>query len=193
MRKRRVVICACVVLAAAAVAVASGMRMFKGLLTGFQEVPAISTAAGGEFNIEIGEDENSLSYQVTYSNLEADATQSHIHFGQPGVAGGISVWLCSNLASPPTPAGTQACPLRSGTITGTITAANVIGPAGQGIAPGEFAELVRAMRAGQTYVNVHSTKFPTGEIRGQIDAGNKRGKLKGRGDDGDDDHDHGQH
>ena len=44
----------------------------------------------------------------------------------------------------------------------------MIGPGGQGIAAGEFAELVRAMRAGATYVNIHTTAFPGGEIRGQV-------------------------
>jgi len=50
----------------------------------------------------------------------------------------------------------------------------VVGPAGQGIAPGELDEFIRAIRAGVTYVNVHSTKFPSGEIRGQINDDNQR-------------------
>jgi hypothetical protein len=54
-------------------------------------------------------------------------------------------------------------------VSGTITSADVIGPAGQGIAPGEFDELVRALREGATYANVHTTLYPGGEIRGQID------------------------
>jgi hypothetical protein len=49
-----------------------------------------------------------------------------------------------------------------------LTPANVIGPAAQGVAPGEFAELVRAIRAGVTYANVHTTTHGSGEIRGQI-------------------------
>lgn len=54
-------------------------------------------------------------------------------------------------------------------MTGTIVPANVIGPAGQGIAAGEFGELVEAIRQGATYANVHTVAFPGGEIRGQID------------------------
>ena len=77
----------------------------------------------------------------------------------------------------PTPAGTQACPAQPATITGTITAANVVGPDAQGVAPGDFADLVRALRAGVAYANVHTTKYGGGEIRGQFP-----------GDDGDDDH-----
>ena len=44
----------------------------------------------------------------------------------------------------------------------------MIGPSGQGIAPGEYAELLRAIRAGATYANVHTTKYPAGEIRAQL-------------------------
>jgi hypothetical protein len=53
-------------------------------------------------------------------------------------------------------------------VSGVLTPANVIGPAAQGVAPGEFAELVRAIRAGVTYANVHTQAFMGGEIRGQI-------------------------
>lgn len=59
------------------------------------------------------------------------------------------------------------CP-QSGTVTGLLTQANVVGPAGQGIAPAQFAEIVAAIRAGAAYVNVHSSTFPGGEIRGQF-------------------------
>jgi CHRD domain len=76
------------------------------------------------------------------------------------------VFLCSNLGNGP--AGTQACPPPPATITGTIRPADVIGPAGQGIDPMEFDELVRAIQAGVAYANVHSETFPNGEIRGQL-------------------------
>ncbi|MDQ3129750.1 MAG: CHRD domain-containing protein [Acidobacteriota bacterium] len=81
------------------------------------------------------------------------------------------MWLCSNLASPPTPPGVQSCPASPATLFGSFTGANVIGPASQGLAPGEFAELVRAIRAGKTYVNVHTDKFPGGEVRSLIVTG----------------------
>lgn len=58
-----------------------------------------------------------------------------------------------------------------------LAAADMVGSAAaQGIAAGEFAELLRAVRAGQTYVNVHSTKFPGGEVRAQIDGNSRKGK-----------------
>ena len=182
MRKLRFGVCALALLAATAVAVAQGVRALRGLLTGYEEVPAVSTTADGTFRAQINEREDEITYELTYRELEAPVTQAHIHVGQRGVNGGISVWLCSNLASPPTPTGTQPCPTPPATITGTITPANVVGPAAQGVEPGAFDELVRAIRAGVTYVNVHTTKFPGGEIRSQIGPGQKN---KGRGDDHD--------
>ena len=94
-------------------------------------------------------------------------TQAHIHFGGPRQSGGISVFLCTNLGNGP--AGTQACPPDGATVTGTIRPADVIGPADQGIAAGEFGELLDAIRHGATYVNVHSTLYPGGEIRAQLE------------------------
>jgi hypothetical protein len=133
-------------------------------LSSFQEVPALASAASGSFGAQIAP--TSFSYELHYSGFDTAVTQSHIHFAQKGVNGGIMVFLCSNLGNGP--AGTQACPSPGGTVTGTITAASVIGPSGQGVTAGQFDALLKAMRGGVTYANVHSTKFPGGEIRGQI-------------------------
>src|SRR2546425_9528331 len=141
----------------------------RATLTGYEETPAISTGASGSFVARIRTD--AIDYELSYADLESAVTQAHIHFGQRGVMGGISVWLCSNLASPPTPAGTQSCPTPSGTVSGTIVAGNVVGPTGQGITAGQFDELVRAIVNGIAYANVHSTTFPAGEIRGQTRGG----------------------
>lgn len=138
----------------------------KATLEGNGEVPVISTLASGEFEARINHDETSFTYEVTYRDLQGTVTQSHIHLGQKDVNGGIMVFLCSNLAG--APAGTQPCPVPGGTVTGTIDASHVIGPAGQGVAQGEFAEVIAAMRTGLAYANVHSTLFPGGEIRGQL-------------------------
>jgi hypothetical protein len=142
-------------------------NMLHEQLTGYSETPvALSTTGNGQFRVQIDEGAQAISYELSYQALEATVTQAHIHFGSSSQSGGISVFLCTNLGNGP--AGTQPCPAAPATITGTITAADVIGPSGQGIAAGEFAELVDAIRAGRTYVNVHSTKYPGGEIRSQL-------------------------
>jgi hypothetical protein len=145
----------------------AGAETVHARLTGFQEVPAVSTEGSGEFRSKIRKD-GIINFELSYDGLESDVLMSHIHLGQPGVNGGISVWLCTTAAAPLTaPAGTQICP-QSGTVTGMIEAADVVGPLNQGIAPEELDELLKAIRAGVTYVNVHSVTFPGGEIRGQL-------------------------
>jgi len=149
-----------------------GGRRLKADLRGFNEVATVSSAAHGSFYAVLSKDETSIEYRLRFSGLEGSVTQSHIHFGDHHTNGGISVWLCGT-ATNPGPSGTPLCadPVidpTSGDVTGTLAAAHVVGPAGQGIAAGEFEELVRAIRAGVTYVNVHSTKFSGGEIRGKI-------------------------
>jgi CHRD domain len=157
-------------------------------LIGYQEVPSISTVATGRFTARISNDNSQIDYSLSYRGLEGAVQQAHIHFGQRSVNGGISVFLCTNLGNGP--AGTQACPASPATITGTIRANDVIGPiappppGGQGIEPGAFDELLAAIRAGVTYANVHSTKWPGGEIRAQL-----LDDRKGRGDDDEDEED----
>jgi hypothetical protein len=180
MRKRRwfgaliFVLPVLVAVATFAVANDGGERQFRAGMIGYQEVPAISTLATGSFDAVLVDD-STLRYTLTYSGVEGGTvTQAHIHFGQRSVNGGISVWLCGS-ATNPGPAGTQTCPATAGSVEGTITAANVVGPTNQGIAPGQFDELVRALRAGVAYANVHSTTFGGGEFRGQINDRDQRG------------------
>ena len=138
----------------------------KADLIGFDEVPSISTTGIGTFTMVIEPGDAAYTYTLTYSGLTGNVLQAHTHIAQKGVNGGIMVFYCTNLGNGP--AGTQACPA-SGTITGRVTAADVIGgAAAQGVSPGEFAEVLRAIRAGFAYTNVHSNLFPGGEIRGQI-------------------------
>jgi hypothetical protein len=137
-------------------------------LSGYQETPALSSNGVGEFHATLNQSGKAIRYRLTFKNLGSDVTQAHIHFENATNAGPIVVFLCSNLGNGP--AGTQACPAGGGTITGTIRAADVgAGAAAQGLAAGEFDEFVRAIKAGATYVNVHSTGFPAGEIRAQLD------------------------
>jgi hypothetical protein len=156
---------------------------FAAKLSGFNEVHsasatasergAVSTKARGTFKAELDEGRSIIHYELSFEDLSSNVAQGHIHFGQRHTTGGIVVWLCQATARAPEAVAklTPECggPLAN-TVTGTITPAQVLEAVGQGIAPGEFAELVRALRAGVTYANVHSANFPPGEIRGQIKA-----------------------
>jgi hypothetical protein len=136
---------------------------FEASLRGYSEVPAVSSTGRGEFTATISKDQTMIEYELSYENLEGTVTNAaHIHLGQPDVNGGVSVFLCGGGGKP-------ACPPSSGTVTGTILASDVGGPVAQGIAPGELAELLQAIRAGVTYANVHTNKHPSGEIRGAIE------------------------
>jgi hypothetical protein len=156
-------------LALAVPAAADDDRRIRARLSGFNEDPlTLSTPASGNFRGKIGRRGMTIEYELSYEGFPSTSTvtQAHIHFGGHHQSGGISVFLCSNLGNGP--AGTQACPASPATISGTIRPADVIGPAGQGIAAGELDELIEAIDGGVTYVNVHTTAFPGGEIRGQI-------------------------
>lgn len=150
-----------------------GSNRFRAGLTGYEEVPAVSTTGTGTVRLEIqGE---AIAYAINYSAIEGGAAlASHIHFGQRSVNGGVIAFLCGGGNKP-------ACTSPSGSFSGMITPTDIIGPGGQGIeGAGSFAEVVRALRAGVVYANVHSTRWPGGEIRGQ---------LGNRGRDRDDDDD----
>lgn len=162
-----IVICTLALAAVLTSADAIAQGVFKARLNGFAEVPALSTTGSGELNVHTSPE--ALNYTLSYEALEGNVLQAHIHLGQLGVNGGVSVFLCTNLGNGP--AGTPACPAAPATVTGTLTADDVIGPAGQGIAPGEFEELLRAIEAGATYGNVHTDLRPAGEIRGQLRRG----------------------
>jgi hypothetical protein len=175
--KRRLVVAAGVFGAAAVVWVgASALAQggdgdtFRASLNGYNEVVggpgpdstgSVSTAAVGTFEATLRNHGSKLDFTLTYSGIEGGTvTQAHPHFAQRHVGGGVFGFFCGGPK--------HACPTPSGTVRGTWTAADVIGPAAQGVAAGQFDEFVRALRAGAVYVNVHSTNFPEGEIRGQV-------------------------
>jgi len=173
MKKVSLIVLSIVFLGTVALGLSDGFRNIREFLIGFEEVPSVSTNANGEFKARINRDETEIAYTLGYSELEGTVQQAHIHLGQKGANGGITVFLCSNLGNGP--AGTQPCPASPATITGTITAADVspnipatLAARNQGLDTGEFAEFLSAVRAGKTYVNVHSSKFPGGEVRSQI-------------------------
>lgn len=166
--KRILIVAAIVIVLGGALAMAQGFfGAFNGTLIGYEEVPAVSTTGNATFRSELSPFGNTMNWELTYLSLEGNITQAHIHLGQKGVNGGIMVFLCSNLGNGP--AGTQPCPAPPANIRGTFSATDVIGgAAAQGVAVGEYAEVLRAMRSGVTYVNIHSSIWPGGEVRSQI-------------------------
>jgi len=158
------------------------IRAFAELVP-INEVPSVSSGARGRFKATIDRENQTISYEVSYEGLEDVTTQAHIHFGQRHTTGGVSVFLCGNPPAVPPAAFPQppACPVSPATVTSVLTAAHIVGPNGQGIAPSlngvnEFDELVAAILSGDTYANVHSAKFQSGEVRGQIRTDERHGK-----------------
>jgi CHRD domain len=139
------------------------------LLTGYEESPSVSTTGRGEFTATIDADGDVIQYTETYSGLQGTVTQSHIHVGQLGVNGSVVIFLCQTTTNPDPTGLAPECP-QEGTVTGTITTANVIAGsmAPQQLAVGDLAAVSAAIRAGAAYANVHTNISPGGEIRGQI-------------------------
>ena len=155
------------VLATATVAKADQIRA---LLTGYEETPAaVSTTGRGEFIATIDPDSDAIHYRETFSGLQAPITQSHIHVGQLSITGSVVIFLCQTATNPDPTGLAPQCP-QEGTVSGTITAANVIAgsQATQQLAAGDLAAVITAIRAGAAYANVHTQVSPGGEIRGQI-------------------------
>jgi hypothetical protein len=138
-------------------------------LSGFNEVPPKATAAIGTLKAKAAN--GGIDFTLTYSGLTTPAFMAHFHFAQAGVNSSIFIWLCG---LPGTPAH-QVCPAgntsQPQTVTGRITAADIQGLPDQNLSAGDMATALRIIQAGDAYVNVHTSKFPGGEIRGQVSSG----------------------
>lgn len=143
---------------------------FESELSGYNEVPAISSNGSGTFKVVVNEAEDEIAWELSYAGTTGVVTQAHIHIAAEGNNGGVTAFLCSNLGGFPA----QPCPLSPGSVSGTIRAADIIGPSSQGIAPGELIEVIQALKERVVYVNVHTNAFPGGELRSQV----KQKKLK---------------
>jgi hypothetical protein len=139
-------------------------RLFANL-SGTKEVPPINTAGRGEFDMTI--DHGTITFSLTFSGLSSSLTLAHLHFAPTKVSGGVMIFLCGGGGQPDCPAATE------GTITGTITAANVTGPTTQGIDVGDLGAALGVVNNRLSYVNMHTTNFGTGEIRGQVVKGDR--------------------
>ncbi|MCS1352080.1 CHRD domain-containing protein [Mechercharimyces sp. CAU 1602] len=131
---------------------------YYAFLSGAEEVPPVQTIAGGSVTFILSPDEEQLSFLLDFSDLYR-FTQAHIHLGERGEVGPIVVYLYDSFSRPIT--------IGRGNVTGTITKQDFVGP----LKGESFAALLARMDAGGTYVNVHTTLYPPGEIRGQISYG----------------------
>ena len=131
------------------------VQNFVAHLSGDQEVPAKATLATGQAIFQLSKDGTELSYKLIVANLE-NVTASHIHLGQPGISGGVVVPLYTSGLISGTTNGILA--------EGVITNANLTGA----LAGKTLADLIAHIYNGNAYVNVHSSLYPGGEIRGQI-------------------------
>ena len=138
----------------------SQTERFSAGLGGDKEVPPINTAGSGVFRMEIVD--SNITFSLSFSDLSSDLSVAHLHFAPTKVGGGVMIFLCGGGGQPDCPVAT------SGTITGTITAANVTGPTTQGIDVGDLDSALEAVRTRLSYVNMHTTNFASGEIRGQV-------------------------
>jgi hypothetical protein len=132
---------------------------FTAPLSGREEVPAADTRATGNAVFQLSKDGTELSYKLIVANIQ-NVTMAHIHLAPAGVNGPVVLWLYPS--GPPA----QLIPGRTQGILaqGTATADDLVGP----LAGAELADLIEAIQAGGAYVNVHTSQFPGGEIRGQI-------------------------
>jgi CHRD domain len=177
----QVAVAAAIALAGASTAIADGKpdRSFSTTLIGYNETPlTLNSPGSGTFKAKLSKDGSSLDYTLTFSGLTSNALQAHVHFGAPAITGQIILFLCTNLGNAPSgSAGAQPCPASGGTVTGTLTAADVIARPTQNIHTGAdgFAEILAAMGVGAAYANVHSANFPSGEIRGAVTQAHDQG------------------
>jgi hypothetical protein len=162
--KLLVVVAALLVLGASSASAQGGTLFAK--LKGYEEVPAVADPNSATFEATVSADNSTIEYTMTYNVPEGSVTQSHLHFGQRGVNGGVQIFLCSNLGNGP--AGTQNCPLHSGTITGTITAADVLAVPGQSANANDMPSILKQIKAGVMYANIHTDQLPGGSLRGQV-------------------------
>ena len=143
----------------ASIAGAQGTK-FEAKLSGKNQSPAIDTPAHGVATFRLSADGKSLSFRLYVADIE-NVSMAHIHMAPAGQEGPVVAWLYPS--KPP-------AVVKKGKFTGvlargTVTAAELQGPL-QGKTIGD---LVDQIKGGTVYVNVHTEKYPAGEIRGQIE------------------------
>ncbi|SMO60435.1 CHRD domain-containing protein [Fodinibius sediminis] len=135
-------------------------RNFRTHLKGRNEVPPVETKAEGQALFKVNKEGTSIYYKLLVSNIE-NVLMAHIHVAPPDENGGVVVWLYP--ASPP-PKLIEG-PFQGVLAEGEITADDLTGA----LEGATLDALIDEMEAGNTYVNVHTTQHPSGEVRGQIE------------------------
>lgn len=137
---------------------AGNNRNFVAHLTG--EAEGVVTAAQGQSIFRFSKDGQSLTYKLIVANIE-NVTVAHIHLAPVGGGNGPPVlWLYPESAPPQLIPG----PFNGVLYERTVTAADLVGP----LAGMTLENLRTVIEEGRTYVNVHTSQYPAGEIRGQI-------------------------
>ncbi len=131
--------------------------VFDSQLSGDNEVPAVNSAGRGYAELTLSEDGSSIDYRLYVNDLE-DVVMAHVHVGSATENGPVAVFLFG----PADPAVASDGLLAEGTITEADLTATA------GVFDGTMAQFQELIRSGGTYVNVHTTTNPAGEIRGQL-------------------------
>jgi hypothetical protein len=150
---RKILALALAGLAVIAVPALAATSKFKATLNGKTEVPKTTSKATGTATFTVASNGKSIKYTLKATGLSGSAQAAHVHFGKPGKAGPVVINICPKPCSLP----------KSGTLTSKQFAK----------APGvaNFAAAVKDLKKGDAYVNIHTKKFPAGEIRGNIKKG----------------------
>src|SRR6266540_7046756 len=131
---------------------------FTASMSGINEVPPVDTKATGQTTFRTVNNDTTIKYKVNITGF-SDATGAHIHMGKAGANGEVIVDLLKDSKKNPTKLGLA--------IRGNITDSSLTGP----MKGKTLADLISAIKSGETYVNVHTPAHPDGEIRGQIESG----------------------
>jgi hypothetical protein len=133
----------------------AGEGSFSAKLSGGEAGPAVTTPATGKAEFELSMDGKELTYKLTVTDIE-NTTAAHIHLGVVGKDG-------------PPLAGLFAGPRKEGKFSGVLAEGVLTDKNLMGSLSGKpLGELVKLVKAGGTYVNVHTDAYPGGELRGQI-------------------------
>jgi hypothetical protein len=130
---------------------------FAAAMTSRAEVPSPPSPGRGVASFVLSDDGTLLYFSVSVTDLSSPASMAHIHLGSPGGNGDVIVNLCGAGSTP-------ACASDGLVASGTVDSSSLVGP----MAGRTLDDLLAVLESDATYVNVHTERFPNGEIRGQL-------------------------